>query len=65
MGPERRTELAVEMSEEIRAVTLDGLRDRHPGATEAEINLLLVELWHGPELAASVRSSTRSDRPDR
>lgn len=55
MGPDRRTELAFEMSEELRLVTLGGLREHHPDASEAELVLLLVERWHGPELAEQVR----------
>jgi hypothetical protein len=31
MGPERRVELAFEMSEAMREVAIDGVRDRTPG----------------------------------
>jgi hypothetical protein len=62
MGARRRAELAVEMSEDLRLVTIEGLRERHPGIDDRELHLLLVELWHGHEIAASVRRSL-ADRP--
>jgi hypothetical protein len=55
MGPDRRTQLVAEMSEEIRQLTLDGLRDRNPEASDQELVLLLIEVWHGPDLAQKVR----------
>jgi hypothetical protein len=58
MGPQRRAELAVELSEDVRLVTLDGLRARHPDADERELGILLVELWHGRALAESVRTAS-------
>ncbi len=57
MGPDRRTELVAEMSEEIRLLTLDGLRERNPHADDQELIFLLIELWHGSELAEKVRQS--------
>jgi len=60
MSPDRRSELAIEMSEDLRLVTLDGPSERHPAATDSELVLLLIELWHGPEIAGLVSSSTRS-----
>jgi len=50
MSPERRMELAFEMSEELRIVTLEGLRERHPGVDDSTLHRLLVELWHGVRL---------------
>ena len=35
MTPERRVELAIEMSEEARAISLAGIRARHPELDEA------------------------------
>lgn len=58
MGPDRRAAVAVEMSEELRLVTLGGLRERHPHADDAELVLLLIELWHGPALAGEVRRAS-------
>lgn len=51
MTPDQRTELAVGMSEELREVTLGGLRERHAGLTDEELAIHLVALWHGAELA--------------
>ncbi len=55
MGEERRTELAIALSEDIRLITLDGLRERNPEADESSLLVLLVELWHGPEAAELIR----------
>jgi len=57
MGPDRRCALAFEMSEELRLITLEGLRERSPDATESELVLSLIGLWHGDELAEQVRRS--------
>jgi hypothetical protein len=54
LGPDARTELAVRMSEELRVVTLEGLAERHPDASEAELVLLLIERWHGPDVLADI-----------
>jgi hypothetical protein len=54
LGPDRRTELAVEMSEEIRLVTLEGLRERNPDLSHGELVKLLITAWHGPDLADAV-----------
>jgi hypothetical protein len=58
MSEDQRTELAIEMSEALRLITLDGLRERNRGASDAELNLLLIELWHGEALGALVRRAT-------
>ncbi len=55
MGPDRRCALAFEMSEELRLVTFEGLRERRSGATEAELVLELIGLWYGEDLADRVR----------
>ena len=55
MGEDRRTELAIQLSEDVRLITLDGLRARNPGVDEESLKLLLVRLWHGPEVADRIR----------
>ena len=60
LGPDGRTALAVQMSEQIRQVTLEGLRERHPAASHEELIGLLIELWHGPELASRSADAWRS-----
>jgi hypothetical protein len=47
LGPDRRTELALQMSDDLRRVTLEGLRERNPSLTEPELIELLITLWHG------------------
>jgi len=42
MGSLRRLELALELSDEVRSVALDGLRARHPDASQAELSELLA-----------------------
>jgi len=56
MTPDRRTELAIELSEDLRAVTLEGIASRNPGCGEAEMNLKLVALWHGDDVADAIRA---------
>jgi len=49
-----------------RLMAREGLRRRHPGLAEAELDALFSELVLGRELAAKVRESrrTRSAPPD-
>ena len=54
MGAEGRVALAIEMSEELRLVSLEGLRERHPEADDDQLVLLLIELWHGTNVAREV-----------
>jgi hypothetical protein len=61
MGEDRRTEMAFEMSEQLRLITLDGLRERNPGADETELVVMLIDLWHGEALGTLVRQAS-SDR---
>lgn len=57
MGPARRGELVFEMSDELRSVSLGGLRERNPHLGDAELVIRLIELWHGPDLAERCRST--------
>ncbi|MEQ1502767.1 MAG: hypothetical protein ABMB14_11085 [Myxococcota bacterium] len=50
MGPHRRLQLALEMSDEIRQVALAGVRHRHPEYTEAEARFALFRQLLGHEL---------------
>ena len=47
----RKIELVVELSQMAIAFTLAGLRQRYPGASEAEIQRRLADIIVGPELA--------------
>ena len=50
IGGEQRLALAIRMSEEVRAVTADGIRARHPEYTENDVQLALHRLMLGDEL---------------
>lgn len=65
MTPERRVALALEMSDEIRAVTEAGIRDRHPAWTDDEVQAELVGIVLGPAQANHLRTDTgaSSDEP--
>lgn len=47
LGPVRRVELALEMSDESRRASLDGIRRRHPEYTDEEARHALFRLLHG------------------
>ena len=57
MSEDQRTALAIEMSEQLRSITLDGLRERNPDVDERELTLLLIDLWHGGVLGSLVRQA--------
>jgi hypothetical protein len=51
MGPEGRANLAVELSEEVRALTEQGIRTRHPTFTDAQVRHELWRIFYGADLA--------------
>ena len=48
----RKLEMLGQMNATARQLALQGLRARHPGATEAQLRRYLADLLLGPELAA-------------
>jgi hypothetical protein len=48
----RKLEMLGQMNAAARQLALQGLRARHPGATEAQLRRYLADLLLGPELAA-------------
>jgi hypothetical protein len=48
----RKMEMLGEMNAAAHQLALQGLRARHPGATEAQLRRYLADLLLGPELAA-------------
>ena len=48
----RKLEMLGQMNAASRQLALQGLRARHPGATEAQLQRYLADLLLGPELAA-------------
>lgn len=51
LGPDGRIRLAVQMSEDARRISLDGIRRRHPDLTEGEARFELACLLYGEDLA--------------
>lgn len=47
LGPEDRVRLAVQMSEDVRALMLQGLRSHHPEASEAALRKLVFRRIYG------------------
>lgn len=50
MGPGRRVELALEMSEQAREISIQGILARDPGLGYAEARAQLLRRLLGPEL---------------
>lgn len=62
LSPAKRLELACESSDELRVLTADGIRYRHPELTSDEVADAARALWLGADLAARVRTRHASDR---
>jgi hypothetical protein len=54
MTPQRRVELALSLSEEVRAVAIDGIRSRNPTMNEAQVHQEWLRMLHGPQLARAL-----------
>ena len=52
MTPSRRVQLAVALSEDVRRVTLDGIRARNPSFDDDRVHREWLRILHGDELAA-------------
>jgi len=52
--PWRKLAMLGEMHTTLRTLMLNGMRQRHPQASPAELRRRLADLWLGPELAAKV-----------
>ena len=50
-GPARRFAVARSLTRTVGSLSRRALRRRHPGATEAELNRMFVELHYGADLA--------------
>ena len=57
MGAQRRVELALAMSEEMRSVTVEGIVSRGGPLDEAEVRHELLRVLHGDRVAAAITSS--------
>ena len=65
MSGAEKIQLVVELNESLRRISIEGLRERHPGATEAELVELEVQLRLGPELYACIADERRVRRAKR
>lgn len=50
MSPEQRIEAAIGMSEEVRAIALDGIRSRNASADPAEVRREWLRILYGQHL---------------
>lgn len=57
----RKLEMLGQMNATARQLALQGLRARHPGATEAQLQRYLADLLLGSELAARAYGSLPSE----
>lgn len=63
MGAEARVRLAVEMSEDVRRISLDGIRARHPEYDDERARRALFRLVLGEDLARASWPSEASVAP--
>jgi hypothetical protein len=54
MGPQRRVEHALALSEEIRRVAIDGMKQRDPSLNDEQIRAAWLRMLHGPDLAEEI-----------
>jgi hypothetical protein len=59
MTPEQRVAMAVEMSETAFRLAEDGIRMRHPGATDEQVRVAALRLRLGDELFAAAFPGAR------
>lgn len=52
--PWRKLALVGQLNQTVRVLALEGLRQRYPQTTPAELERRLADLWLGPEMAAKV-----------
>jgi hypothetical protein len=65
MSASERVALAFQMSEEARAIAADGFRQRHPDASDVEVERAVRRLLLGAELADRVEMSSRDPLTER
>jgi hypothetical protein len=63
MTASERGELALRMSDDVRRVAAEGIRDRHPEYSEHEVRRALLALLYGPDAAARVWPRLPVPRP--
>lgn len=54
MTDEQRSGLALEMSDDVRQIAREGIKQRHPEYTDEDVKKALVALLYGADAAAKV-----------
>ena len=65
MTPEQRSELALRMSDDVRRIAAEGIKQRHPDYSEHDIRRALVALLYGKDAAAKIWPGERCRRRER
>lgn len=58
--PSERGAMALEMSELVRQLVVEGIRRRQPDISDDELSLRLIERLHGKEVASAVEAFVSS-----
>jgi hypothetical protein len=54
MTPEQCSELALRMSDDIRRIAAEGIKERHPTYSERDVRRALVALLYGKDAASKI-----------
>lgn len=54
LTPDARVAMAVELSESVRLIAIEGIRNRHPQYSDDEVSRALLALLYGRDLAQRV-----------
>ena len=63
MKDEERAEMAFRMSESVRSIAREGIRQRHPDYDDAQVHRALVALLYGAEIAVKIWPNLSVPRP--
>jgi hypothetical protein len=63
MTPDQRSELALRMSDDLRRVAAEGIKQRHPEYSELDVRRALVALLYGTEAAEKVWPGRPAPQP--
>ena len=62
MTPSQRVEIALQLSDDVRAISRSGIRCRHPELDERDVHHEFLRVLYGSELAAElIEISARDD----
>ena len=63
MTPSQRVEIALQLSDDVRAISRNGIRRRHPDLDERGVHHEFLRILYGSDLAAElIAVSARDDR---